>query len=94
MLNLDVLYAKAVLKIADVYGVEYLKRKIKHIPVAEHDDGTCMVFYFLFEDEDERPDLKPDHLGWTVYVGVSVDKNTGEATMLDYVLPDGTRMDK
>ncbi len=94
MLSLDVLYAKAVLKLADVYGVEYLKRKIKHIPVAEHISKSMVYYSFCFENEDERPDLKPDHLGWTVYATVSVDMNTGEATMLDYVLPDGTRMEK
>ncbi len=94
MLSLDVLYAKAVLKLADVYGMEYMKLKVKHTPVARWDDGTCIVFYFMFEDEDERPDLQANYKGWTVYAGVSVDKNTGEATMLDYVLPDGTRMEK
>ncbi len=94
MLSLDVLYAKAVLKLADVYGMDYMKSKVKHTPVVRHDDDTCMIFYFLFEDGKQRPDLIPDHFGWTVYAGVSVDKNTGEAIMLDYVLPDGTRMKK
>ena len=94
MYNKDTIMAKALLKLIDVYGMDYMKSKVKHTPVARWDDGTCRVFYFMFEDEDERPDLQANYKGWTVYAEVSVDKNTGEATMLDYVLPDGTRMDK
>ena len=39
----------------------------------------------------ERPDLKPNYLGWTVYATVTVDMETGDVKIIDYVLPNGEK---
>ena len=76
-------------KIADVFGFEYVKAHRDSAICRSINDGYLTMSY-LFQDDDDRPDLKPDYLGWTVYATVKVNMETGEATMLDYVLPDGT----
>ena len=89
MLNEWAAVIKGIRKIADVFGFDYVK--------AHRDSTICRSIYdgyltmsYLFQGSKDRPDLKPDHLGWTVYATAKVNLETGEATLTDYVLPDGT----
>ena len=81
----------ALMAIGEVFGVEYLREHLKS-PVCQSINNGVFTLSYLFQDSKQRPDLTPDHLGWTVYATVDVDMETGMAKMVDYVLPDGTKM--
>ena len=93
MINEETALIRCIRLISEIFGIDYV-RNHKEAPIVQCIDGDIFSMSYLFEDGKQRPDLIPDHFGWTVYATVSVNMNTGEATMLDYVLPDGTRMDK
>lgn len=82
---------KGLREICNVFGIEYVK-KHKDAPICKRREGDKLIFSCLYEDEDQRPDLRPDHLGWTVYATVEVDLKSGEVNIVDYILPDGTKM--
>ena len=92
MLNHDVLQAKALLKLIKLYGMEYMKQKIKTVCVAWCDMGDCVRFSFCFENATERPDLKADYKGWTVWATLDVDRESGEVDVIECVLPNGERV--
>lgn len=92
MLDYDVLQAKALLELIKLYGMEYMKKKIKTVCVARCYMDKCIRFYFCFEGEDERPDLKANHKGWTVWATLDVDRESGEVEVVECVLPNGERV--
>lgn len=92
MLNRETLQVKATLKLIDIYGMDYMKRKIRNTCVAWCDMGNCIRFYFCFEGEDERPDLKANYKGWTVWATLDVDRESGEVDVIECVLPNGERV--
>lgn len=83
----EFMYCKAVLKLVELYGVDYIKSKIKSSFYATEEKEKCNRFYFCFEDENSRTDLKPNYKGWTVYATIDVDKETYETTIVEYQLP-------
>ncbi len=89
MLSEDVAIIKGLKKIAEIFGIEYVK-KHKDAPICRRREGDKLIFSCLYEDEDQRPDLKPDHLGWTVFAVVEVNLKKETVNIIDYVLPDGT----
>ena len=92
MKDYDFLQAKALLKLIKLYGIEYMQEKIDSVCVARCDMDEACRFYFCFESEKERPDLKANHKGWTVWATLDVDSD-GKVKMVGCVLPDGTSID-
>ena len=93
MLNWETLQVKATLKLIDLYGMEYMKQKIRTSWVARCQMEKFMRFYFCFENEDERPDLTPNYKGWTVWATLDVDCETGDVKVIECILPNGERVD-
>ena len=91
MLNETSALIKGIIKIADTFGFDYVKEH-KDSPICRSVEKGILTMSYLFQNSEQRPDLEPDHLGWTVYATVKVDMNTGKAEMVDYILPDGTKM--
>lgn len=91
MISEEAAIIKGLRRIADIFGIEYVKNH-KDAPICRRREGDRLLFSCLYEDEDQRPDLEPDYLGWTVYATVEVDLKGGEVTVIDYILPDGTKM--
>ena len=83
---------QALVKVAEVYGIDYIE-KHKNAPCcySEHEDGTINIS-FLFESDEDRPELSADYLGWTVYATVKVDPTTAEAHLIDGIMPNGKRV--
>lgn len=90
MISEEAAIIKGLRKIADIFGFEYVKEH-KDAPICRRREENKLLFSCLYEDEDQRPDLMPDHLGWTVYATVEVDLKSGEVNVVDYVLPNGNR---
>lgn len=92
MLNRETLQLKATLKLIDLYGKDYMKQKIRTVCVAWCEMNDYMRFNFCFENESERPDLKADYKGWTVWATLDVDRESGEVKVIECVLPNGERV--
>ena len=92
MLEHDVLHAKALLKLIELYGMDYMKKKIRNTWVAWCEKDAYTRFYFCFEHEDERPDLEANYKGWTVWATLDVDRESGEVEVVECVLPNGERV--
>ena len=93
MLEYDVLQAKALLKLIKLYGMEYMKQKIRTVCVARCQMEEFMRFSFCFESAKDRPDLIADYKGWTVWATLDVDCETGDVKVIECVLPNGERVD-
>lgn len=89
MLDNDTLYAKALLKMIKLYGMEYMQGKIKGLFVGEQIMDEYERFYFCLEGSKERPDLPADYKGWTVWATLDVHKESGEVKIVECVLPNG-----
>ena len=94
MLDYEVLYAKALLKMIELYGMDYMKSKIKGLFVGRQEMESCFRFYYCLENDTDRPDLEADYKGWTVWATLDVDKETGDVKIVECVLPDGSRIGK
>jgi hypothetical protein len=81
----------ALKNIANIFGLDYVKKHI-NCPVSRSMSGDIMIVSFLFEDRTQRKDLVPDYLGWCVFGTVEVNMRTASGRVVDYILPDGTRM--
>lgn len=90
MISEETAIIKGMRKIADVFGIDYVKEH-KDAPICRRREGDKLLFSCLYEDEDQRPDLKPDYLGWTVYATVEVDLTNGNVNVVDYILPNGEK---
>lgn len=91
MINLDEAKVAAWVAIADILGRTYFRA---------HFEGSCHSYpdpnnekndlinydYFIGFESDSNTGL------WTVFARVSVNRETKKVTVLDYKLPDGTRM--
>ena len=95
MLEREVMQVKATLRLIDVYGKDYLKKKIRNTGVGWwYKEDEYVRFYFCFEDEDERPDLPANYKGWTVWATLDVHKESGEVKIVECVLPNGERVEE
>lgn len=83
----EIMYCKAILKLVELYGVDYIKGKIRNSFYATEEKENCTRYYFCFENENSRKDLKPNYKGWTVYATIDVDKKTYETTIVELQLP-------
>ena len=92
MLEHDVLHAKALLKLIELYGMDYMKKKIRNTWVAWCEKDVHTRFSFCFETADDRPDLKADYKGWIVWTTLDVDRESGEVEVVECVLPNGERV--
>ena len=80
---------QALVKLVDIYGLEYIKAH-KNAPCCfSEGDGTNIVS-FMFESKNDRPELMSDHLGWAVYATVEVNPTTTECIITDGRKQDGT----
>lgn len=81
-------YVLAAKKINQLFGTEYLVANRDDIILARTDLGDiCEVFIGIKSDE-QRPNLKPEKHGWTVYAHIFVDKETGLVKVDDYQLDE------
>ena len=90
MMNEACAIIKAIKRISEVFGFDYVK-KHKNAPICKSVKNNVLTLSYLFQDNVERPDLKPNYLGWTVYATVTVDMETGDVKIIDYVLPNGEK---
>ena len=92
MLEHDVLHAKALLKLIKLYGMDYMKKKIRNTWVAWCEKDVYTRFSFCFETADDRPDIEADYKGWAVWATLDVDRESGEVEVVECVLPNGERV--
>lgn len=81
------------LAIADLMGRDYFR---------EHFDGSCHSYpddkyddveYEYFIGFDDINDAEENDYKWKVFARVSVNRESGKVTILDYKLPNGKRME-
>ena len=77
----------AIIKIAELMGVDYFKKHRKEACEGYTIDDEVEYEYFLGFEMHEVTKL------WTVFARVSVNRETEEAIFLDYKTPDGHRME-
>ena len=87
MKNNQIILAKALLSLVDIFGLEYLKEKAINSFYAVEEKDKIHRIYFCFEDELSRPNLKSNNKGWTVYATVDVNIKTFETQIIDYSKP-------
>ena len=89
MLNREEANIVATIKIAEFFGVEYVKKNLaescESYPIDDYDEVDYE--YFLGVEGDDKTGL------WSVFARVSVNRETREVTFLDYKTPDGVRME-
>lgn len=88
MLSIGDTRAKAVLEMAKLFGREYIKANFKRACTAYPESEEVLYEYFCGFECDE------DTNKWIVFARVLVNRESGEATFLDYKLPNGERMAK
>jgi hypothetical protein len=89
MVNKETAAAIAYLAIAELVGRDYFKSHFDdacHSHPTEDSDDAEYEYFMGFEGDSEK------NL-WTVFARVSVDRETEKVTVLDYRLPDGSRME-
>lgn len=74
-------YCKAVVKLVDFYGYEYIKDKLKESFYAVEDNGYRFRYYFCFEGNNYKREFKERYYEWAVYAIVDVDKSSLEASV-------------
>ena len=81
--------AIAIIKIADLFGNDFVRTNFKDACISyPPDDYKEAEFdFFCGFTGDERKNA------WTVFAYVRVDRGTREAVLLDYKLPNGERME-
>ena len=89
MLNREEANIVATIKIAEFFGVVYVKQNLSEACESYPTDDTDEVDYeyFIGFEGDEKSGL------WSVFARVSVNRETREVTFLDYKTPDGVRME-
>lgn len=80
-------YCKAVVKLIDYYGFEYIKDKIKESFYAVEENGNRYRYYFCFEGNKHMKTFKARYREWAAYAIIDVDKETYETTIVEYQLP-------
>ena len=89
MINKQEAKVDAYVKIAELMGKEYflghIEKAVESYPADDYDEINWE--YFLGFEGDKKTGL------WTVFVRVSVNRETEQVTFLDYKLPNGQRMD-
>ena len=91
MLTESTAILRAMGKIALIFGNDYIIEH-KNCPMSKQRENNNIKVSVFFESSKQRPDLEPNHLGWCVFATVNVNLETGEATLYDYILPNGERM--
>ena len=89
MLTKEQAIADAWLAIAELVGKEYFRTHFESScqSYPDEDSDEANFEYFLAFEGDEKMGL------WTVYARVSVNRETGKITLLDYKLPNGMSME-
>ena len=87
MKNINVLNAAVILQLAEIYGIDYLKDKIKDCwyGVCE-EEKTCKFIYLLEGSKGNSANIT-NKRGWKVYATIEVDKETLETSVIECVLP-------
>ncbi len=94
MMDYEVLHAKALLKMIDLYGMDYMKTKIKDLWVGRHEKEDRFRFFYCLENQKDRPDLPANNKGWTVWATLDADKKTGIVKIVECVLPNGKKIEE
>ena len=87
MLSVGDAKAKAILKIAELFGKEYIRQNFKKACTAYPESDEISYEYFCGFEGDENSGK------WTVFARVLVNRENGEIIFLDYKLPNGKRME-
>ena len=88
MLNEETAVIRCIMEIANIFGFEYVKEH-RNSPFCRSVNNDVLTFSYLFESTKQRPDLRPNRLGWTVYATVSINLKTEEIAVLEYRKPNG-----
>lgn len=86
MISKDNAMAIAILKIAELFGKEYVRNNFFNACVSYPKTDNVMYEYFCGFAGNENTNK------WTVFARVLVNRETKEAVFLDYRLPTGERM--
>ena len=81
-------YRLAAKKANQIFGTKYLKANKKDVILARTDHGDVCQLFVGIKGESQRPNLKPEAHGWTVYANIYVDKETGFVKVDDYQLDE------
>ncbi|MBE6682484.1 MAG: hypothetical protein E7600_09420 [Ruminococcaceae bacterium] len=81
----NLLKAHAVIKLVELYGVDYLKEKLKTCWCGVCDEKDACRFIFLMESLGGNCIGKNNKKCWKTYAIIDVDKITFEATVIDFV---------
>lgn len=76
-------YCKAVVKLIDYYGFEYIKDKLKESFYAVEENGDRYRYYFCFEGNKHMRTFKVRYREWAVYAIVDVNKETYETRIAE-----------
>ncbi len=94
MINKETAIVRGLMSISDLFGFEYVQ-KHKTAPYCYSYRGEDVLrVSFLFQNAKERPDIEANHLGWAVFATVDVDLRSGEITVVNGIMPDGSAIEK
>lgn len=87
MLDAKTLMKKAVAKLVDLFGKEYLKANYENSCKAYGmiDDQTYQLFVGI-KGTDDLPNRKATEKGWVVYGKILLDAHTGKIKSTEYAL--------
>lgn len=86
MTSKDNAMAIAILKIAELFGKEYVKNNFHNACVSYPKTDDIMYEYFCGFEGNKKTNK------WTVFARVLVNRENEEIVFLDYRLPNGERM--
>lgn len=86
MLSIGDAKAKAILKMAELFGKEYIRQNFRKACTAYPETEEILYEYFCGFESDSYTNK------WIVFSRILVNRETGNTIVLDYKLPNGTRM--
>ena len=87
MKNKNIEIAAVILRLVEIYGIDYLKDKIKDCWYGVSEEETKSRFIYLLEGSKGESQNIPNKRGWKVYAIIDVDKETLQTSIVEYVLP-------
>lgn len=81
-------YRKAAKKINELFGTEYLVANRDDVILARTDWGDVCEFFVGIKTIEQRPYMKAEKHGWTVWAHTYIDKETGYVKLESYQLDE------
>lgn len=89
MLSNNACRIKSILKIAELFGNEYVKENYHNSCTAYTNDDNDEEYEFFCGFQSDNKTNK-----WLIFARVSVNRITEQVIFLDYKLPNGKRMEQ